>query len=82
MSMKTACSKRTICEVLREINDILQGESVHPLVLPKLQESERMAKKIVLKLLEYNKDADAEWWDNNPNYESDLKRRMESEYIA
>jgi len=35
MSLRGAVEKRTLCEVLREINDLLQGQPIHKQVLPK-----------------------------------------------
>jgi hypothetical protein len=37
MSMKTANNIRTLCEVLREINDIMQGNPLQPIVFKKLE---------------------------------------------
>jgi len=82
MSLKKACKKRTICEVLREINDELQGLPVHETVLPKLREAETMAKSIIRKLYEYNKNANEGFWKENPDYEADFKRRMDERYIT
>ena len=82
MSIKGACEKRTICEVLREINDLLQGNPIHPKVLPKLIESEGMAKKMSRKLVEYNKEIFATWWEANPDYAADLERRHNESYIS
>lgn len=82
MSLRSACEKRTICEVLREINDMLQGNPIHPKVLPKLIEAEKMAKKMAGKLVEYNKEIFATWWEANPEYEADLQRRLNESYIS
>ncbi len=82
MSLRGACEKRTICEVLREINDKLQGTQLHPSVLPKLVEAESMAKRMSKKLEEYNKNIFADWWAKNPDYEADLKRRHNTKYIV
>jgi len=67
-----ASHKRTICEVLREIGDLHQDEQTMALLL----EATGMAKKMARKLLEYNKDVFADWWAKNPDYEEDVKRRM------
>jgi len=82
MSLRGACEKRTLCEVLREINDLLQGNPVHPKVLPKLIEAEKMAKKMAGKLVEYNKDIFSDWWQNNHDYAEDLKRRINESCIS
>jgi hypothetical protein len=82
MSLRGATEKRTICEVLREINDVLQGNPIHSKILPKLIESEAMAKKMAGKLVEYNKEIFSDWWQKNPDYEIDLKRRLDENYIS
>jgi hypothetical protein len=82
MSMRGACENRTICEVLREINDILHGNPAHKQILPKLIEAEKMAKKMSGKLVEYNKEIFAGWWEKNPDYEKDIKRRLSESYLS
>lgn len=82
MSMRSANGHRTLCEVLREINDKLQGLDIHKEVLPRLIEAERMAKRMAQKLYENNKKFDEGWWAKNPDYEKDLQLRMSKTYIA
>ena len=82
MSLRDSCENRTICEVLREINDTLQGNPIHKVILPKLREAESMAKRMSKKLVEYNKNIYAGWWEKNPNYEKDLQRRLNESYIS
>ena len=82
MSLRGTCEKRTVCEVLREINDTLQVNPIHKSILPKLIDAERMCKKMAGKLFEYNKEFDAGWWENNPNHQEDLKKRLNTNYIA
>jgi len=81
MSLKGASKLRTLCEVLREINDELRGTEHHQDVLPKLIEAERMAKRMTRKLRSYSKKYDAGWWEQNPDYERDLERRLNTKYI-
>lgn len=76
MSMRMAYNYRTLCEVLREINDAAQGLPNHAIILSKLKEAEAMAKRIVTKLYEYSKTSDKDWWEQNKDYEQDLLRRM------
>jgi hypothetical protein len=72
---------RTICEVLREINDMHQTNSEHDIrVRNKLVEAENMAKRMDKKLLSYNKKYSQKWWAANPDYEKDLKKRMNKKY--
>lgn len=73
---------RTICEVLREINDHHQGDSaIDVLTRQKLRECEDMAKRMSLKLCEYNQAWDKAWWEANPDYAADLKRRLSERYL-
>jgi hypothetical protein len=81
MSLKSASKLRTLCEVVREINDILQGDKIHEKILPKLIEVEYMAKKMEKKLLEYNKNGFPDWWAENSDYEKDLERRLNESYL-
>lgn len=82
MSMRGANGKRTVCEVVREVNDELQGTPLHAKLLPKLREIEAMCKKMAKKLYEYNKEFDKDWWAANPDYEADLKRRTDAHYLS
>ena len=82
MSMRGACEKRTLCEVIREINDKLQGKPLHREILPLLVEAESMGKRMARKLEEYNKAVFADWWKANPDYAADLKRRTNENYIS
>lgn len=82
-SMKHACTARTVCEVLREINDLHQGPSkADKITRTLLCEAERMCKRMSLKLKEYNKKYDAGWWEANPDYEKDLDKRLNKNYCT
>ena len=82
MSMRSVADKRTVCEVLREINDLIQQSSLCPKVTPLLFEAEQMCKKMTRKLYEYNKEFDKDWWENNKNIEEKLKRRLDENYVC
>lgn len=83
MSMCNANGVRTVCEVLRELCDIHQGGDEHDaLVRRKLVEAEAMCKRMAKKLYEHNKKFDAGWWAKNPDYEDDLKRRLDEHYLS
>jgi len=82
MTLRGSTTVRTVCEVLREINDELQGTAKHKRVLPLLKEAEGMAKKMSKKLLEHNKNVFAGWWAKNPDYEKDVRRRQNENYIS
>jgi len=81
MSLRGAYSLRTLCEVLREINDTLQGNEVHKKIHPLLIEAEDMAKRMSRKLREYNREWDYGWWKENKDFEDDLIRRENEIYI-
>ncbi len=77
-----ASKMRTICEVLREINDLHQGMGRNEREVRRLlREAQTMAKKMARRLLLYNQEVFKEWWAANPDYERDLKRRMEKDYL-
>ena len=59
LSTKTT-AKRTICEVLREIYDLTEG---NPEVTDRLQDAYVMAKKMDAKLRQHQGDYDVEWWE-------------------
>ena len=59
ISTKTT-AQRTICEVLREIYDLTEG---NPNVTVRLQDAYVMAKKMDAKLRQYQGDYDTEWWE-------------------
>lgn len=82
-SMRNAAAHRTICEVLREINDMHQGTSQLDITTrSKAYEAMQMAKRMDRKLKEYNKEYDAGWWEANKDYEADLERRLATDYIT
>jgi len=85
MGMKKVSNRRTICEVLREINDIHQGDAdVDIITRKKLAIAEKMAKKICLRLLIHKKEDGSpewiEWLEANPDKESDMVSRLMGDY--
>jgi len=40
-------------------------------------EAVKMAKRMSAKLLEYNKETFKDWWKENPDWEEDVRRRIE-----
>ena len=82
MSFNTAFRKRTICEVLREMNDIVFAD-VYPDELDiqglerRIEEAMDMAKRMNKKLIGYKRDWDKDMdWKPNLDQEEDLKRRQ------
>lgn len=82
MSLKFVNIQRTLCEVLREINDELQGSELHPVILPKLKEAEQMGKRMSKALYRYNRHYDAGWWEQNAEYEKLIRLRHSKNYIT
>ena len=82
MSMRNVSEKRTVCEVLREVKDIIQGHPLQKKITPMLAEAERMCKKMAKKLFEYNKEFDKDWWEMNKDVEEKTRRRLDENYIS
>jgi hypothetical protein len=81
MTMRGSSKHYTICEVLREINDLHQEQTEHDKIIRnKLALAEKMAKKMSYKLKEYNKNIYNDWWGKNRDYENDLNRRLSKNY--
>lgn len=80
-------SKRTICEVLREINDLAQDDTKKDAQIRILvAEAFGMGKRMIKKLLEYNRKVDAGWWKANPGYlakvKVDLRKGLGYKFVA
>jgi len=81
--LQNASPKRTVCEVLREINDLHQGDTQTDITTRGLvREAVDMAKRMDLALKDYNKEYDSGWWAENADYETDLNRRIATDYLA
>jgi hypothetical protein len=69
---------RTICEVLREINDLHQESTPHDeLIRGKLLEAVNMGKRMDKALREEygHRLSDEGYWEKNPNFKKIQKRR-------
>jgi hypothetical protein len=76
-SLRGVCKCRTICEVLREINDLCQESSQKDQeVRKRVTEASNMAKRMSRKLVEYNKKCFAGWWKANPDYNVKVKEQL------
>lgn len=82
MSLRGVYGERTLCEVLREINDLLQGNKIHKQILPKLIECEDMAKRMSRKLRKYSREWDKDWWEKNKDFDEDIIRRENIRYVV
>jgi 3'-phosphoadenosine 5'-phosphosulfate sulfotransferase (PAPS reductase)/FAD synthetase len=85
MSMREVNDRITICEVLRKINDRMQGGVIavnkEYEIRDMLALAERMAKKMAAKLREYNEDDDPLFWAEHKNYADVIDRSVDT-YMA
>ena len=85
MSMRAVSNSRTICEVLREINDMHQIVCEHDAIIrDKLVEAESMAKRMSYKLLEYNENVYRDFWETieGQKYRNLLIKRLSASYLT
>ena len=74
--------KRTICEVHREMSDILYDHyrdgQHYDTLMDKLQEAFTMAKKMQAKLRQYKYNYDEDWWEKTSKtvVQAKLRRRL------
>lgn len=79
--MRTASIVRSPCELLRKINDLVQGDSDREIEIRKLcSEAEKSTKRLAQELNKYKKEAWREWWEQNKEYKQDVKRRIDDKY--
>lgn len=75
--LKSSTHLRTICEVLREMNDLVQENNDKDIKIRELiVEAFGMGKRMAKKLYEYNKIADADWWEKNPECNRRIKEEL------
>lgn len=79
--MRDSNTSLTICEVLRCINDRLQGPE-HANNRDLLALAETMAKRMSRKLLEYSKENNEEWWAENVEYENTVNRMLNTHLVG
>lgn len=73
---------RTICEVHREMHDILlEDDGINTKTANKiiflLEEAYKMAKKMNNKLVQYKHNYDDAWWEENRKFKDTFKKRSE-----
>jgi hypothetical protein len=73
------CGLRTICEVHREMHDLVIEKDYDEKLIQLLEESFVMAKKMNNKLRQYKFNYDDGWWEvtNKADFEQKLDRRGE-----
>ena len=80
MSMWRTSAYRSPCEVLREINDLFQGDTdLDRIVRKKLAEAENKAKDMSIHLSKYEKNYYKKW-ERNVDANSDDAFRTRKEY--
>lgn len=77
IEMRRSSSRRTICEVHREIYDGLEGapENLRGILRELVLEAFIMSKKIDKRLREYKDDWDEGFYGSNPDRRADRLRR-------
>ena len=86
--MNTAFKYRTICEIIREVNDLHQGERYIDIATRRrLVKIQKMAKAMAGKLEYYKRKLDQETpedyfekFGKNEDYEQDINRRQDHGY--
>jgi len=76
---KRVADFRTICEVHREIYEVLTKEKLSKYdiqaIIELLEEAYKMGKKMDSKLRQYKYNYDDDWWEANKNINEKLKDR-------
>ena len=81
MSMNNANYMRSPCEVLREINDLFQGDTEKDEKVRKLlAEAEAKTKRMSIELTKYDQKYYLTWWDDILDYSDRLIRRKNPSY--
>ena len=81
MSINNANYLRSSCEVIREINDLAQGDSETDKKIRKLcAEAEAKSKRLSLQLVKYEPDYHKEWWENTDGYSEKMIKRKSDNY--
>jgi len=83
VTMRDCNYKLTLCEVLRQINDVVQDDDVNSQnIRDMLALAERMGKKMSAKLHEYNENYDAGFWRDNSKLREHVYRTNHSYKIG
>jgi hypothetical protein len=81
MTMRTASPILSPCELIRKINDLAQGDTVHDLEVRKLcAEAEKQTKRLAQALNKYKKEAWKGWWAENKGWRTLLDKRLKDDY--
>lgn len=81
MSMNNANYLRSPCEVIREINDMFQGDSEkEKKVRELLAEAESKTKRMSIELSKYDKTYHKGWWERIKDFEKRMKQRTHPDY--
>ena len=88
MSMRTASSNRSPCELVRKINDLCQEDNDKDNEIRKLcAETEKKAKMLARELRAREKElkrpprAWGKEWGENPQWQTELENRLRDDYL-
>ena len=80
MTLRTASKERTPCEIIRKINDLVQGDTETEKQIRKLCfEVELLSKQLATELIKY-RNWWGDWYTENDTFETDIKNRLKDEY--
>lgn len=81
MTMRTASTVRSPCELVRKINDLVQGDSQKDLEIRKLcSELAKQTKRLAKELNNNGIRTWEQWWDDNPEFKKELPLRLNKDY--
>ena len=82
MTMRTASTRRSPCELLRKINDLCQGDNPKDNEIRLLAaECEKKVKRLARELNKHDKEVWKRWWELNKTFKDDVDRRLDDNYL-
>jgi len=81
MTMRTASTVRSPCELVRKINDLVQGDNEKDLEIRILcSELVKQTKRLAKELNDNGIRTWEKWWDKNPEFKKELPLRLHKDY--
>lgn len=81
MTMRTASTVKSPCELVRKINDLVQGDSQKDLEIRKLcSELVKQTKRLAKELNDNGVRTWETWWEENPEFKKELPLRLNKDY--
>jgi hypothetical protein len=82
MTMRTASTRRSPCELLRKINDLCQEDNPKDNEIRKMcAECEKQVKRLARELNKHDKEVWKGWWQLNKTFKDDITRRLDDNYL-